>query len=230
MNKKLLVIMAICLMGYSISFAKAPKIAGNFESGSRYSVEYDELEEIFFHEDTEDMEQETWAYDFQKGYLQLSQEVNKNLRYSLKYDYISKDFYAATTNNKNKLDYYRAYSWIGLPSNFKLKVGYYVRQQDYTIRQWDNMTHVPNMLLQWKPDSKKVASLSMRYKAKRYDESTETWKDADEIASYIGYTTKVWQGLTLNTKYRYNFRRYVDNPDKSNSVKKSLSVGFEHQF
>ena len=110
-------------------YAKPPKVSGNYEQGSRYAIEIDE-EDYFVFDLTEvdDVdEQEAWAYDFSKGYLQLSQTVNDKFRYVVKYDYLDKDFFAATsdaTNNKNRLNYYRTYSWIELPRNLKLKLEY----------------------------------------------------------------------------------------------------------
>lgn len=214
--------------------AKPPKISGNYEQGSRYSIPYDEIKyPTWWFEEIEDIDQESWAYNYDKGYLQLSQTVNKKFRYSVKYDYLDKDFFAAMsdeTNNRNRLNYYRTYSWIGLPANFKVKVEYYLRQQDYVYRPWDNLTHVPHLLLQWKPDKKRTADLSMKYKAQRYDEVTEIWKDKNQMDTAIGYKEKVTDKLTLNTRYKYTFRHYTDNPDEPNAVRKSFSVGFDYQF
>jgi len=229
--KKLLVLtlMVLCCKGVE---AKPPKVSGNYEQGSRYAIPYEELEypTFWFEELEEDLEQESWAYNFEKGYLQVSQSVNKSFRYVVKYDYIYKDFFAAQTNNKNRLDYYRVYSWTDIPYNMRLKLEYYIRNQDYAVRPWDNMTHVPHILLQWKPNSKRKADLSVRYKAQRYDEISEIWKDKNQIDSYIGYQEKINDKLTLNTRYKYTFRHYTDNPDENNAVKKSLSVGFDYQF
>ena len=72
----------------------------------------------------------------------------KKFRYTVKYDYLDKDFFAATTNNKNRLNYYRIYAWTNISEKFRLKTEYYLRAQDYSIRPWDNITHVPHLLLQ----------------------------------------------------------------------------------
>ncbi len=212
-------------------YAKPPKISGNYERGSRYAIPYDEIEyPTWWFEETEEIDQESWAYNYNKGYLKLSQIINKKFRYSVKYDYLEKDFFATATNSKNRLNYYRAYSWIGLPSNFKLKVEYYLRHQDYSFRTWDNLTHIPHILLQWKPAETRTADISLKYKAQRYDEETETWKDKNQVDSYVGYKEKVNEKLTMNTKYKYTFRNYTDNPTESNAVRKSFSVGFDYQF
>ena len=228
--KKYVVLLSVVLLSANL-YAKAPKISGNYEQGSRYAVPYDEIEyPTWWFEEIEDIDQEAWAYNFDKGYIKLAQTINKNLKYVVKYDFLNKDFFAAITNNKNQLNYYRAYSWIGLPNNFKLKVEYYIRAQDYEFRPWDNLTHVPHLLLQWKPTKKRTADISLRYKAQRYDEATEVWKDKNQIDSYLGYKEKISDKLTLNTKYKYTFRKYTDNPDKANAVRRSFSVGFDYQF
>ncbi len=232
MKKIFAIVLCICIS--TNIYAKPPKISGNYEQGSRYSIPYDEIEyPTWWFEETEDIDQESWAYNYDKGYLKLSQTINKGFKYTVKYDYLEKDFFAAAsdnTNNKNRINYYRTYSWIGLPSNFRLKLEYYLRQQDYTFRTWDNLTHVPHLLLQWKPAKTKTADLSLKYKAQRYDEDTETLKDKNQVDSYIGYKEKVTDKLTINTKYKYTFRKYTDNPTESNAVRKSFSVGFDYQF
>jgi len=211
--------------------AKAPKVSGNYEQGSRYAIPYDDIDyPSMWFEETEDIDQEAWAYNFSKGYLQLAQTINKDFRYVVKYNYIFKDFFAATTNNKNLINYYRTYSWIGLPYNLRLKLEYYIRQQDYSFRPWDNLTHVPHVLLKWKYDNKRSADLSIKFKAQRYDEEAEAWKDKNQVDSYIGYKEKITDKLTLNAKYKYTFRHYTDNPDETNAVKKSFSAGFDYQF
>lgn len=231
MNNKILFLLVFgCLINTNL-YSKPPKISGNYEQGSRYAIPYDEMEyPTFWFEEAEDIDQESWAYNFEKGYLKLSQQVNKDIRYTVKYDYIYKDFFAATTNNRNRLNYYRAYSWFNVPYNFRIKLEYYIRQQDYTFRPWDNLTYIPHVLFQWKPNKKRTADLSLRYKEQRYDEDTETWKDKNHIDTYLGYKEKVSEKVTLNTKYKYTFRHYTDNPDESNAVRKSFSVGFDYQF
>ncbi|MFC2061450.1 DUF5777 family beta-barrel protein [Elusimicrobiota bacterium] len=228
---KIIKILFVLMLVTQSAFAKPPKVSGNYEQGSRYAVPYDEIEyPTWWFEETEEIDQETWAYNYDKGYLQVSQILNKDFRYAVKYDYLEKNFFAATTNNKNRLNYYRAYSWIGLPYNMRLKTEYYIRHQNYGIRPWDNMTYVPHLLIQWKPNTKRSTDVSVRYKVQRYDEDTEVWKDKNQIDTYVGYREKVSEKLTLNTRYKYTFRTYTDNEDESNAVRKSMSVGFDYQF
>jgi hypothetical protein len=231
MKIKTLLWFFICIVTVNIS-AKPPRLSGNFEQGSRYAISEEELDfpAIMFDEVDEDIDQETWAYEFTKGYLQLSQTLNDRMKYVFKYDYLYKDFFAADTNNRNRLDYYRTYSWIGLSDALKLKVEYYLRNQDYEFRSWDNLTHVPHMLLQFKPDDRRAASISLRYKAQRYNEATEEWKDKNEVISYLAYKEKVFDKLTVNAKYKYTIRHYTDNPDETDAIKKSFSMGFDYQF
>ena len=60
--------------------------------------------------------------------------------------------------------------------------------------------------------------------------TSEEWKDKNQYDTYLGYKEKVSDKLTLNTKYKYTFRHYTDNPDETNAVRKSMSVGFDYQF
>lgn len=112
--KKIASLIVVCSLIILETHAKPPKISGNYEQGSRYAIDYDEIEypTFWFEEVEEDIDQETWAYNFEKGYLQLSQQINKDIRYTVKYDYIYKDYFAANINNKNRLNYYRTYSWL----------------------------------------------------------------------------------------------------------------------
>ncbi len=221
----------VVFLAAGIGFAKPPKISGNFEQGSRYALSYDETGfPTPWVEATECDAVETWAYNFHKGYLQLSHKLNDRVRYVTKYNYIRKDFYAAETNNKNILRYYRTYSWIKLSNKFDLKLEYYLRQQDYYIRPWDNLVHVPHLYLKWAINKKRKANFSLRFKSQRYDDSKETVKDKNQISSYAGYKEKIGKNLTLKAKYKYIIRHYTDNPNESNAVKKSLSAGFEYQF
>ena len=121
--KEIIILGIVTVVSTSI-YAKPPKVSGNYEQGSRYAIDYDEIEypTFWFEEMEEDIDQESWAYNFEKGYLQMSQEINKDLRYTVKYDYIYKDYFAAAINNKNRLDYYRVYSWVDLPYNFRTKL------------------------------------------------------------------------------------------------------------
>ena len=229
--KKTLIGLSILLLAGQAN-AKPPKVSGNYEQGSRYAIDYDEEDIVssLFEDINEELDQETWAYDYTKAYLQLSQEIKKGLKYTLKYDYLDKDFFAATTNNKNRINNYRIYSWMDLPQNFRLKAEYYLKHQDYTYRDWDNMTHVPHMLLQWKPVKGRIADLSIRYRTQKYSEDTEAEKDKNQVSTYLGYKEKLNDNLTLKAKYKYTFRKYTDNPTETNAVRKSFSAGFDYQF
>jgi len=211
--------------------AELPKISGNIEQGARYAIPYDEVAfPTPWIEVSKQYEEESWAYNFNKGYLQLSQKVNDKIRYVVKYNYIWKDFFDANTNNKNVLNYYRTYSWINLNDKLDLKLEYYLRHQNYNYRPWDNFTHVPHILLKWEINKKRDLDLSLRYKSQRYNKSSETWKDKDQISTSIGYKEIFGEKLGLKANYKYTFRQYTDNPDESNAVKKSLSIGFDYQF
>ena len=232
---KKILLAVITVFSVSNLYAKPPKISGNYETGDRYAIDYeeDEIDYSYLFGDAEEADQEAWAYKFDKGYLQLSQTVNDRVRYVIKYDYLDKDFFAATsdaTNNSNRLNYYRAYAWFGLTESLKLKAEYYLRAQDYEHRDWNNLSHVPHLLLQWSPAKTRTADVSLRYKAQRYDDETEAWKDKNQVDSYIGYREKLTDSLTLNARYKYTFRAYDDNPDQSDAIKKSFSAGFDYQF
>jgi len=230
MNKILLILTILLVLSIK-GYSKPPKISGNYEQGSRYAIPYNEFGyPTPWVEASEQFEEETWAYNFSKGYLKLSQRINKNYRYVVKYKYIRKNFYEADLNNKNRLDYYRTYSWIGLNDKMDLKLEYYLRHQNYYIQPWDNLTHVPHILFKWKINDKIKTRASVRYKSQKYKDPEETWKDKDYITSYVGYEQEITDNLELKGKYRYLFRRYTDNPEETNAVKKSLSAGFEYQF
>lgn len=232
MLKKIIYLgLSFALLFSGVLRAKPPKVSGNYEAGSRYALPYDEIEyPTWYFEEIEDIDQEPWAYDFKKGYLQLSQVLKKDLRYVVKYNFIYKDFFAAQTNSRNLINYYRTYSWVGLPYNLNVKLEYYLRQQDYSYKPWDNLTHVPNLLLKWKPNTKRGADLSVRFKAQRYEEEAQEWKDKNQVDSYVGYEERITDDLTVNAKYKYTFRHYTDNPEKTNAARKSVSVGFDYQF
>ncbi len=231
MFKKFIVMLIVVFLAAGIGFAKPPKISGNFEQGARYALPYDETGfPTPWVEATEGDAVETWAYNFHKGYLKLYHRLNKTVRYIAKYNYIWKDFHAAKTNNKNILRYFRTYSWIKLSNKFDLKLEYYLRQQHYYIRPWDNLEHVPHLYLKWDINKKRKANFSLRFKSQRYDVPEETTKDKNQISSYARYKEEIGENLTLKAKYKYTFRHYTANPDKSNAVKKSLSGGFEYQF
>ncbi len=210
---------------------KPQKVSGNIEQGSRYAIPYDEAGfPTPWIEATGDSADETWAYNFHKGYLKLYQRLNDKFRYTLKYNYIKKDFFEATTNNKNILRYYRAYSWVKLSNALNMKLEYYLREQKYYIQPYNNLAHVPHVLLKWEISDKRDASCSVRYKAQRYDDPDEVQKDKNQVSSYLKYKEDILENLTLNAGYRYTYRHYTENPDKSNAVKKSLSAGFDYQF
>jgi hypothetical protein len=155
-KKNIVALMALITLASPGVNSKLPKISGNIEQGSRYALPYEESGTLMpWIEATEEGSQESWSYDFSKGYLQLYQQLNSKVRYTVRYNYIKKDFYAAETNNKNDLNYYRAYSWIKLSELFNLKVEYYLRHQAYAYRPWDNIMHAPNMQLRWDIDKSK---------------------------------------------------------------------------
>lgn len=231
MNRKILIIILMVMLVSGTALSKPPKISGNIELGTRYPLPYDEIGlPIPWAEATGEYPVEAWAYNFHKGYLRLAQKVSKNFRYVVKYNYIWKDFYAAVTNNRNILNYYRAYSWIKLSKDFDLRLEYYIRQQDYTYRPWDNLTYVPHMLLKWKISDERRADLSLRTKFQRYSDPDEIWKDKNHISARLGYKEKIGERLSLKAKYNYTFRQYTANPDEPSAVKRSLSAGFDYQF
>ncbi|MFW6129682.1 MAG: hypothetical protein ACOC56_00770 [Atribacterota bacterium] len=231
MKRILFFILTVVFIFYIKGYSKPPKLSGNYEQGSRYALAYDEMGFPFpWIEASEQLEEESWSYNFNKGYLRLSQRINKNYRYAVKYNFIEKDFFGSDLNNKNILNYYRTASWIGLNDKMDLKVEYYLRHQNYYIRPWDNITHVPHVLFKFKVNNKINTRASVRYKSQKYKDPDETWKDKDYIVSYLGYNQKITDRLILKGKYNYLFRHYTDNPDQTNAVKKSLSVGFDYQF
>jgi len=231
MKIKIVILVLIFAFVSQIGIAERPKISGDYEHGSRYALPYDEIGyPTPWIEVAEEFEEEAWAYNFRKGNFQVSQRLSKKFRYVVKYDFIWKDFFSATTNNKNMLNYYRTYSWINLNDHLDLKLEYYIRLQNYEFQPWDNLTHVPHMLLKWTINKKRNARLSVRYKDQRYDDPEETWKDKAQISSYVDYNEKIGDKLKFNVSYNYIFRRYTDNPDETNAVKKSISVGFDYQF
>lgn len=231
MNRKNLIIILMVMLVSGTALSKPPKISGNIEQGTRYPLPHDEIGfPTPWIEATEEYPVESWAYNFHKGHLQLAQKVSKNFRYVVKYNYIWKDFYAAETNNKNILSNYRVYSWIKLSKDFNLRIEYYIRQQNYNYRPWDNFTYVPHILLKWKITDKRKADVSLRSKFQRYSDPGQIWKDKNQISAGLGYKEEIGERLTLKAKYNYTFRRYTDNRDETNAVKKSLSAGFDYQF
>jgi hypothetical protein len=231
-TKKLIFAVLTAVFVLSIKgYTKPPKVSGNIEQGSRYAIPYDDVGfPTPWVEATEGDAEESWAYNFHKGYLKLYHRLNDRIRYTVKYNYIKKDFFAAETNNKNILRYYRTYSWFKLSNAFDLKLEYYLREQNYYIQPWNNLVHVPHMLLKWEINDKRDASFSVRYKAQRYDDPEETWKDKNQVSSYVKYKEDILDNLSLNAGYRYTYRHYTNNPDESNAIKKSLSAGFDYQF
>ncbi len=181
---------------------------------------------------TEEYEQETWAYKYDKGYLQVAQNVSGRFRYTARFNWNRKDFPHATLNNRNILRYYRTYCWIGISDALNLRLEYYLREQDYKFRSWDNLTHVPNMRLRWDIDRerKRRANLFLRFNSQRYADEEETWKDKDQISARVNYREEIFNRFLLKAQYSYVFRQYTDNPDESNAVKKAVSTGFEYQF
>jgi len=70
----------------------------------------------------------------------------------------------------------------------------------------------------------------LRFKAQRYADPGETWKNKNETVFNLGYKEEVGKSLVLRTEYKYTFRHYTNNIDEKNASKKALSAGFEYQF
>lgn len=230
-----LVIGAALLFIPSAASPRPPRISGNFERGSRYAVPYDEIGlPSAWAVLPEEFEQETWAYEYNKGYFQVAQRVNPLFRYSARLSWNSKDFpwQEPELNNKNTMWYYRAYCWLTFSRELALRLEYYIRDQRYEIRDWDNMTHVPSMQLRWDIDRerKRRANLFLRYNTQRFAEEEESWKDKNQISARVNYQEEVFGNLLLKAQYSYVFRRYRDNPDRSSAVRRAVSTGFEYQF
>ena len=69
MKRGLIFLTALCFICVQI-YAKSPKKSGNYEQGSRYAVDYDEVEypTFWFEQAEEDIDQENWADNFEIGY------------------------------------------------------------------------------------------------------------------------------------------------------------------
>ncbi len=232
---RLFILLFLFLLLPALVWARPPKVSGNYERGSRYAVAYDDpvlpVPWIEFVE-AEELEQESWAYNFHKGHLQVSQILSSRFRYTTRFNWNHKDFPYADINNRNIMRYYRTFCWIGLSRDFDLRLEYYLREQVYEFRPWDNLIHVPSMQIRWNIDRerKRRANLFLRLNAQRYAEESETWKDKNQLSARINYQEEVFERLILKAQYSYVFRRYTDNPDQVSAEKKSISAGFEYQF
>jgi len=236
MNKKLLIIAAILLINPAGVLAqRKPKLTGNVEQGSRYAVPYDEIGlPSVWTEFSDEFEQETWAYNYNKGYLQVAQTINPRFRYSTRISWDSKDFpwQEPDVNNKNTMWYYRTYCWITFSKELALRLEYYLRDQQYDIRPWNNLTHVPSMQLRWDIDKerKRRANLFLRLNTRRFSDEDEIWKDRDQLSARVNYQEELFARLLLKAQYSYTFRRYTDNPNQTSAEKRAVSAGFEYQF
>jgi len=231
MFKKILVCLMVLCFSAALYAATPPKLSGNIEQGTRYALPYDDAGfPTPWVEATEQSKVESWAYNYHKGFLQVAQKVSSRLRYVVKYNYIWKDFIKADNTNKNLINYYQTYAWIKLNPALDLKVEYYLRHQDYYYMPWNNLTHVPYMYLKWKISDKRKANAALRFKAQRYADPGETWKNKNETVFNLGYKEEVGKSLVLRTEYKYTFRHYTNNIDEKNASKKALSAGFEYQF
>ena len=223
----------ILLPRYAYPRPGPPRISGNIESGSRYALPYEEFGVPFpWTEYAADFEQESWAYNYHQGHVQVSQTVNSRFRYAARFNWISRDYPYADLNNRNVMRYYRSYCWLNLHRNLALRVEYYLRQQVYEWRPWDNLTHVPNIQIRWDIDRerRRRANLFLRLNSRRFLDAGETWKDRDQLSARVNFQEEVFERLILKAQYSYNFRHYTDNPDQTTAVKKALSAGFEYQF
>jgi len=237
MNKLIFALVGALLFVWVEGHSRPPKVSGNFEQGSRYAVPYDEFAyplPLWQEGLDEEFEQETWAYNYHKGYVQVAQVVNPRFRYTARVNWNWKDFphQDPELNHRNVMRYYRTFCWITLSSDLALRLEYYIRDQAYKIRPFDNLTHVPGLQLRWDIDKerKRRANLFLRLNSQRYAEDSETWKDRDHWSARVNYREEVFGGLLLNAQYAYTFRRYTDNPDRTSAVKRAVSGGFEYQF
>lgn len=235
MNKQLVLISIVLLLNPFVVYGAKPTISGNVEQGSRYAVPYDDLDVFpLVTEFTEEFEQESWAYNYRKGYLQVTQTLNPKFRYSARVNWDAKEFpwQDLALNNKNTVVYYRTYCWITFSKALALRLEYYLREQKYDTRPWDNLTYVPNLQLKWDidPSRKRRANLFVRLNSRRFDDEGEVWKDRDQVSARINYQEEVFGRLLLKAQYSYVFRRYTDNPDRANAEKKAISAGFEYKF
>lgn len=233
MIKRLLAVLTAFLFLPALSHPRPPKVSGNYEQGSRYAIAYeDPATPLLPWTEFIQEEQDRWSYKFNKGHLQLSQVLNNRFRYTARFNWNQKDFPYADINNRNIMRYYRAFCWIGLSDDFDLRLEYYLRDQVYDFRNWDNLIHAPNMRLRWNIDRgrKKRANFFLRLNSQRYAEDSERWKNRDHWSARINYQEEVYEKLLLKAQYSYAFRRYTENPDQSPAEKKSISAGFEYQF
>ncbi|GEM_PF-2809162 len=235
MDKKIIMLMVIFLLFPLILKAAAPRVSGNIEQGSRYAVPYDKFGTLTpWMELKDENEQETWAYNYNKGYLQVAQRLTPGFRYTARFSWNWRDYpYAEPElNNKNVMRYYRTFCWITLSDDFDMRLEYYLRQQVYEVRPWNNLIHVPNLRLRWNIDrqSRRRANLFLRLNSQRYADEGEIWKNRDQFTARVNYQQEVYEKLLIKAQYSYALRKYTDNPDESTALKKSASAGFEYQF
>lgn len=204
-------------------------VSGNIEVGSRYGIPSDEWwwEDII----DVDVEDEDYAYNFDKGYLQVQQKVNKKLDYSVKYHYNKKDYRVKDIDNR--MDYYTGAVKYKFIKEISGKFGFYLRNQNFTDRptqdERDNITYTPYLELRTNPLEQTKLILSYRYKDQTYKNRDEKEKDKITNMALLKVEQKFFKDLTLNARWKMDFRHYKYR-DVKNLLKRSVSFGFKYQF
>ncbi len=212
MMKKTILILLITV-GIAFS-ANIPVLTINHETGTRY--EYDPSE-------NEDNDLQTYdSYQFNKGYAQFDEDLNKNLKLKYQIFYSFKNYELSTNLDNATYTHKLGFGW---KINKQLDMDFGFNFADRNFPQADlknNHAYAPMLGISFDPTKKIKLGLTYNFIAQDYD---------IVLGNYLGnrgalvYEHKIIPEVNLRLKYKIENRNFeVTSAQRQDSFKQSFSA------